>query len=76
MADISIANVHSLSITQPLLHDLAEILMEVDPFIYPALFADEAHREDVLSELASLDESPLACEHWRVATVDGKVAGI
>lgn len=49
---------------------LAEILTEVDPFIYPALFDGIPSKASLLTRLARLDESPLAEEHWLVAATD------
>jgi ribosomal protein S18 acetylase RimI-like enzyme len=49
---------------------LAEILTEVDSFIYPALFDGAPSKADLLAKLARLDESPLAEEHWLVASME------
>lgn len=49
---------------------LAEILTEVDPFIYPALFDGAPSKASLLAKLAHLDESPLAEEHWLVASME------
>lgn len=77
MSDVSIIGAESLAVANgSMLDDLADVLTEVDPFIYLALFADAGMAGSLLSELAKLEESPLAFEHWRVAVADGRPVGV
>ena len=53
-----------------------QLIFQTDPYIYPALFADEANAVKVIAELLRIPDELFCADHIHLACESGRCAGV
>ena len=62
--------------TEEQLRDTARLIYDTDPYIYPAMFSDRPHAEEVISRMFLAGDSMFCLDNLFTAMEDDRVIGI